>query len=141
MKNERVADQDDPNLQPLSEGEEVEAVSLSPVAPRLATMISVRFDPEHAVLLRRAARIKNMTQSAFVRQATMEAAEHCIHKETRLLLGWDDMKGTVPTIGLPEITEAPQSAVEPDAVGKLRDQTRSFLTAQTETGVAVTPAS
>ena len=81
---ERIADQDDPNLRPLSAGEEVEAVSLSPVVERPVTVISVRFDPESAVLLRRAARIENMNQAEFVRHATVEAAERCIHKEVPL---------------------------------------------------------
>ena len=81
---ERIADPDDPNLRPLGDGEEVEVVSLSPVAPRPVTVISVRFDPESAVLLRRAARIENMNQAEFVRHATLEAAERCIHKEMPL---------------------------------------------------------
>ena len=81
---ERIADQDDPNLRPLGDGEEVEVVSLSPVAPRPVTVIFVRFDPESAVLLRRAARIENMNQAEFVRHATLEAAERCIHKEMPL---------------------------------------------------------
>ena len=81
---ERIADQDDPNPRPLSAGEEVEVVSLSPVGERPVTVISVRFDPESAVLLRRAARIENMNQAEFVRHATLEAAERCIHKEMPL---------------------------------------------------------
>ena len=81
---ERIADQDDPNLRPLSAGEEVEVVSLSPVVERPVTVISVRFDPESAVLLRRAARIENMNQAEFVRHATVEAAERCIHKDVPL---------------------------------------------------------
>ena len=81
---ERIADQDDPNLRPLGEGEEVEVVSLSPVAPRPVAVISVRFDPESTVLLRRAARIGNMNQAEFVRHATMEAVARCIHKEMPL---------------------------------------------------------
>ena len=81
---ERIANQDDPNLRPLGEGEEVEVVSLSPVGERLATVISVQFDPESAVLLRRAAHIENMNQAEFVRHATVEAAERCIHKEVPL---------------------------------------------------------
>ena len=48
------------------------------VAPRLATTISIRFDPDSAALLRRAARIKGVTKSEFVRQATLHEARKAI---------------------------------------------------------------
>ncbi|HEU0116148.1 MAG TPA: DUF1778 domain-containing protein [Thermomicrobiales bacterium] len=44
-------------------------------APRLETTISVRFDPEAALLLRRAARLAGQTKSEFVRRPTIAAAE------------------------------------------------------------------
>ena len=47
-------------------------------APRLDTTISIRFDPESALLLRRAARMKGLTKSQFVRQATLEEARKTI---------------------------------------------------------------
>ena len=52
-------------------------------APRLDTTISIRFDPESALLLRRAARMKGLTKSQFVRQATLEEARKTID-ETQL---------------------------------------------------------
>ena len=48
------------------------------VAPRLEATISIRFDPEGALQLRRAARLKGMTKSEFVRQATLQAAQKVI---------------------------------------------------------------
>ena len=48
------------------------------VAPRLATTISIRFDPDSAVLLRRAARIKGVSKSEFVRQATLQEARKAL---------------------------------------------------------------
>lgn len=51
-------------------------------APRLEATISIRFDPDDALLLRRAARLSGLTKSAFVRQATLRAAEDKI-EETR----------------------------------------------------------
>src|SRR5581483_711075 len=47
-------------------------------APRLETTISVRFDPDAARLLRRAARLSGLTKSEFVRRATIAAAKHKI---------------------------------------------------------------
>ncbi|MGH2618130.1 MAG: DUF6290 family protein [Thermomicrobiales bacterium] len=47
-------------------------------ASRLATTISIRFDSDSALLLRRAARLKGVTKSEFVRQATLEAAQETI---------------------------------------------------------------
>jgi hypothetical protein len=47
-------------------------------APRLETTISIRFDPESAELLRRAARLKGQTKSQFVRHATVQAARKTI---------------------------------------------------------------
>ncbi len=48
------------------------------VAPRLATTISIRFDSESASLLRRAARMKGLTKSQFVREATLQEARKTI---------------------------------------------------------------
>jgi len=47
-------------------------------APRLETTISIRFDPDSASLLRRAARMKGLTKSQFVRQATLQEARKTI---------------------------------------------------------------
>lgn len=44
-------------------------------APRLETTISVRFEPDDALLLRRAARMSGVTKSEFVRRATIDAAK------------------------------------------------------------------
>jgi hypothetical protein len=52
-------------------------------APRLEATVSVRFDPESALLLRRAARMKVVTKSQFVRQATLQDARKTID-ETQL---------------------------------------------------------
>src|SRR5688500_16079988 len=52
-------------------------------APRLETTISIRFDPDSALLLRRAARMKGLTQSQFVRQATLQEVRKTID-ETQL---------------------------------------------------------
>src|SRR5689334_9913511 len=43
-------------------------------AQRLETTISVRFDPDAAHLLRRAARLAGVTKSEFVRRSTIAAA-------------------------------------------------------------------
>lgn len=45
------------------------------VAPLRGTMISLRLDQETASLIRRAARSEGLSQSEFVRQAAIEAAE------------------------------------------------------------------
>ena len=47
-------------------------------APRLETTISIRFDPDSALLLRRAARLKGLTKSQFVREATLQEARKTI---------------------------------------------------------------
>lgn len=47
-------------------------------APRLETTVSIRFDPASATLLRRAARLKGLTRSQFVRQATLREAQQTI---------------------------------------------------------------
>jgi hypothetical protein len=47
-------------------------------APRLETTISIRFDPDSALLLRRAARMQGLTKSQFVRQATLKEARKVI---------------------------------------------------------------
>jgi hypothetical protein len=47
-------------------------------APRLETTISIQFDPDSALLLRRAARMKGLTKSQFVRQATLQEARKTI---------------------------------------------------------------
>lgn len=44
-------------------------------APRLEAAISIRFDPDGAALLRRAARLSGLTRSEFVRRSTLEAAK------------------------------------------------------------------
>ena len=49
------------------------------VAPRLETTISIRFDPDSALLLRRAARLKGLTKSQFVRLATQLEAQKTIN--------------------------------------------------------------
>lgn len=50
------------------------------VAPRLEATLSIRFDPEGAALLRKAARMKGMTKSEFVRQATLQEARKTIEE-------------------------------------------------------------
>jgi hypothetical protein len=50
-------------------------------ASRLEATISIRFDPESAVLLRRAARLKGLTKSEFIRRATMQAALQAIEDD------------------------------------------------------------
>lgn len=49
-------------------------------APRLETSVSIRFDPESAILLRRAARLKGLTKSQFVRHATLQEARQTIEE-------------------------------------------------------------
>lgn len=44
-------------------------------APKLETTVSVRFGPDDALLLRRAARLCGQTKSEFVRRATVHAAQ------------------------------------------------------------------
>jgi hypothetical protein len=60
-----------------AQGWATEAEPVSPV-PRLEAAISVRFDPNGAHLLRRAARMKGLTKSQFVRQATLQVARKVI---------------------------------------------------------------
>jgi hypothetical protein len=55
-----------------SESVPVEATS------KLEATISVRFDPESAALLRRAARLTGLTKSQFVRRATVQEAERIV---------------------------------------------------------------
>lgn len=47
-------------------------------AARLETTISIRFDPESAALLRRAARIVGQTKSQFVREVTLKEARRTL---------------------------------------------------------------
>jgi hypothetical protein len=51
------------------------------VAPRLEATVSIRFDPDGARLLRRAARLKGVTKSEFVRQATLQAAQKTVDEQ------------------------------------------------------------
>ncbi|MCA9091134.1 MAG: DUF1778 domain-containing protein [Planctomycetaceae bacterium] len=50
---------------------------------RLDTVISVRLDPESTKLIRRAAALKRMTRSDFVRQASVAEAARVIELDTR----------------------------------------------------------
>lgn len=60
-----------------AQGWTTESEPLTAVA-RLETTVSIRFDPDSARLLRTAVRLTGMTQSAFIRRATISAAEHTI---------------------------------------------------------------
>jgi hypothetical protein len=57
-------------------------------APRLETTISIRFDPDGARLLRRAARLKGVTKSEFVRQATLQAAQKTVDERPLPITMW-----------------------------------------------------
>lgn len=57
-------------------------------APRLEATVSIRFDPDGALLLRRAARMKGMTKSEFVRQATLQAAQKAIAETPLPITMW-----------------------------------------------------
>ena len=57
-------------------------------APRLETTISIRFDPDSALLLRRAARMKGFTKSQFVRQATLQEARRTIDETPLPVTMW-----------------------------------------------------
>lgn len=90
---------DDPDLRPLGDDADLddwEAVP-SPGPVRLAAMISVRFDPDAAELVRRAARIEELTQSEFVRQAALAAAERTIQRVDVPLVEWARAHEDVPT--------------------------------------------
>jgi hypothetical protein len=67
-------------------------------APRLETTISIRFDPDSALLLRRAARMKGLTKSQFIRQATLEEARKTIDETplpaTMWILGREEVAST-----------------------------------------------
>lgn len=56
------------------------AVEPEPIgaAARLEATLSIRFDPDGASLLQRAARLKGLTKSQFVRLATLQAARQAI---------------------------------------------------------------
>jgi hypothetical protein len=60
-----------------AQGWQLQSTELT-VAPRLEATLSIRFDPESALLLRKAARLKGMTKSEFVRQATLQQARKTI---------------------------------------------------------------
>jgi hypothetical protein len=67
-------------------------------APRLETTISIRFDPDSALLLRRAARMKGLTKSQFIRQATVQEARKTIDETplpaTMWIVGREDAAST-----------------------------------------------
>jgi hypothetical protein len=75
-----VGSQEDPSLKPLTDEVDWEAGGWAEepepmtAASQLGAIISVRLDPETAELVRRAARSQGMTQAAFVREATRQAA-------------------------------------------------------------------
>lgn len=60
-----------------AQGWSAESVPFS-AAPKLETTVSIRFDPESALVLRRAARLSGRTKSEFVRQATLREAHGVI---------------------------------------------------------------
>jgi uncharacterized protein (DUF1778 family) len=70
-----------------AQGWSSEPVEIS-AAPRLEATISIRFDPEGARLLRRAARLKGMTKSEFVRQATLQAAQKTVDEQPLPIMMW-----------------------------------------------------
>ena len=73
-------------LAPARTREEWEAQGWAPhseplmVASRLETTLSIRFEPDEALLLRKAARWKGLTRTQFVRQATLEEAQRAIEE-------------------------------------------------------------
>lgn len=58
------------------------------VAPRLEATLSIRFDPDSALLLRKAARLKGITKSEFVRQAAVEEARKTIEETPQPASMW-----------------------------------------------------
>jgi uncharacterized protein (DUF1778 family) len=63
-------------------------------APRLETTISIRFDAESAALLRRAARLRGLTKSQFVRQATLQEARKTIEETPQPASMWVSVSET-----------------------------------------------
>jgi hypothetical protein len=86
------------------------------VAPRLEATISIRFDPDGALQLRRAARLKGMTKSEFVRQATLQAAQKAIADNPLPATMW-----LAPQQGEPAVTVG-QEAVELHAASITKTQ-------------------
>jgi hypothetical protein len=76
----RKDSQNDPDLQPIADGADLGDWDVLPSQGpvRLATMISLRLDPDTAELVRRAARTAELTQSEFVRRAALSAAERML---------------------------------------------------------------
>jgi hypothetical protein len=52
-------------------------------APKLAAMISVRFDADAAASIRRAARLQGISRSEFVRRAALSEANRIMHEADR----------------------------------------------------------
>lgn len=104
----------DPDLQPLGEDADLDdwAAVPSPGPARLAAMISVRFDPAAADLIRRAARIEELTQSEFVRQAALAAAERTIQRVDVPVVEWAGAHGDTPAPPLMGGTRTPPAATE-----------------------------
>lgn len=49
-------------------------------SPQLGAMISIKLDPDSALLVRRAARLSGVTWSEFVRRAAIEAATEAVRQ-------------------------------------------------------------
>ncbi len=49
-------------------------------SPQLGAMISIKLDPDRALLVRQAARLLDMTWSEFVRRAAIEAATEAVRQ-------------------------------------------------------------
>jgi hypothetical protein len=59
----------------------------------LEATISIRFDPDGARLLRRAARLRGVTKSEFVRQATLQAAQKTVDEQPLPITMWVSKRG------------------------------------------------
>src|SRR3954465_15307316 len=70
-----------------AQGWSSESVPIS-AANRLEATVSVRFDPDSAQLLRRAARLSGVTQSQFVRWATVEKARRTVEENQPPVTMW-----------------------------------------------------
>jgi len=50
------------------------------VSPQLGAMISIRLDPDSALLVQRAARLLGVTRTEFVQRASIEAAAEAVRQ-------------------------------------------------------------
>lgn len=101
----RRSEQEDPDLLPIENPEDWEVVARGRPATRLVTIISLRLDQPSAGLIQRAARMEGVTQSEFVRQAALRAAESVVRRQpVRVVTGVGQVEPVVFGTSVPRAT-------------------------------------